>query len=76
MVAASLYPTFRFYDTEGEWAVENEGVAPDIEVWDVSESIAAGGDPSIEKAVEVLLRELESHPGDPESPAPPDMSAR
>ena len=68
-----LYPTFRLYDTEGQWAVENEGVAPDIEVWDLSEAIAQGGDPSIEEAVEVLLQELESYTGDPESPTPPDM---
>ncbi|NIA01559.1 MAG: acetyl-CoA synthetase [Bacteroidia bacterium] len=68
-----LYPTFRLFDTEGQWAVENEGVAPDIEVWDLPEVIAQGGDPSIEKAVEVLLQELESYTGDPESPTPPDM---
>lgn len=67
------YPTFRFYDTEGQWAVENEGVPPDIEVWDLPEVIAQGGDPSIEKAVEVLLRELETWPQEPESPSPPDM---
>lgn len=69
-----LYPTFRFYTTEGEWEVENEGVPPDIEVWDLPEAIAAGGDPSIEKAVEVLLEELESHPPPPASPVPPDMT--
>jgi len=69
-----LFPTFRLYDTEGEWAVENVGVKPDIEIWDLPESIAAGGDPSIEKAVEVLLQELEGHTGDPEVPTPPDMS--
>jgi tricorn protease len=68
-----LYPTFRLFDTEGQWAVENEGVPPDIEVWDLPEVIAQGGDPSIEKAVEVLLQELESYTGDPESPTPPDM---
>ena len=61
-------------DLEGEWAVEGTGVAPDIEVWDLPEAIAAGRDPSIEKAVEVLLEELESYTGRPESPAPPDMS--
>ncbi|HET9484321.1 MAG TPA: PDZ domain-containing protein, partial [Xanthomonadales bacterium] len=54
--------TFRFMDTEGNWAVENEGVAPDIEVIDRPEAIAAGRDPSIEKAVEVLLGELAKNP--------------
>jgi tricorn protease len=68
-----LYPTFRFYTAQGEWAVENEGVPPDIEVWDLPEAIAAGGDPSIEKAVEVLLQELEGYAGEPETPTPPDM---
>jgi tricorn protease len=69
-----LYPTFRFYDRDGEWAVEGAGVAPDIEVWDLPEAIAAGRDPSIEKAVEVLLEELERFQGDPQAPTPPDMS--
>ncbi len=71
-----LYPTFRFYDTDGEWAVENVGVEPDFEVWDLPEAIAAGRDPSIEKAVEVLLEALESFEGDPETPTPPDMGGR
>jgi tricorn protease len=69
-----LYPTFRLYDTEGEWTVENEGVAPDFEVWDTPERIAAGGDPSIEKAVEVLLEELKSYRGEPVIPTPPNMN--
>ncbi len=54
--------TFRFTDTEGNWAVENEGVAPDVEVIDRPEAIAAGRDPSVEKAVEMLLAELAKHP--------------
>ncbi|MEO1175118.1 MAG: S41 family peptidase, partial [Myxococcota bacterium] len=54
-----LASTFRFLDTDGAWAVENEGVAPDIEVVDRPELVAAGRDPTLEKAVEVLLKELE-----------------
>lgn len=57
-----LAATFRFMSTEGEWKVENEGVAPDIEVIDRPELIAAGKDPSIEKAVEVLLGQLPASP--------------
>jgi tricorn protease len=60
-----LAATFRFLDRDNPWAVENEGVAPDIEVIDRPEAIAAGGDPSIEKAVEVLLDELERNPPKP-----------
>jgi tricorn protease len=36
--------------------------APDIEVIERPEEIAAGRDPSIEKAVEVLLEELKRGP--------------
>ena len=64
-----LAATFRFMDTDGKWAVENEGVSPDIEVIDRPELLAAGRDPSIEKAVEVLLQELKTQ--SPKAPAAP-----
>lgn len=57
-----LASTFRFMDTDGNWAVENVGVAPDIEVWDRPELVAAGKDPSLERAVAYLLEQLEQHP--------------
>jgi tricorn protease len=67
-------PTFRIYDAEGKWVVENEGVAPDVEVVDVPEARIAGGDPSLEKAVELLLSELERRPPTrPTRPVPPVM---
>lgn len=67
---AVIAATFSFMDTEGRWAVENVGVEPDIEVIDRPELIAAGRDPSIERAVQELLAELERHPPRPPS-APP-----
>ncbi|MDX1390438.1 MAG: S41 family peptidase, partial [Acidobacteriota bacterium] len=69
-----LYPTFRIYDTDGAWVVEDIGVEPDIEVFDLPERIAEGGDPSIEVAVEVLLEELAER--DARRPGPPDPSTR
>jgi tricorn protease len=57
-----IVPRFRFLDTEGNWAVENEGVSPDIEVLDRPELVARGEDPTLEKAVEVLLEELKTNP--------------
>lgn len=57
-----LAATFRFMDTDGNWAVEDEGVSPDIEVIDRPELVAAGKDPSVEKAVEVLLQDLARNP--------------
>jgi len=67
-------PTFRIYDRSGRWIVENEGVAPDIEVVDLPERRITGGDPSLEKAVEVLLAELAKRPGGwPKAPTPPRL---
>lgn len=57
-----LASTFRFMDTDNEWAVENEGVSPDIEVVDRPERVAAGEDPTLEAAVTYLLAELEKTP--------------
>jgi tricorn protease len=57
-----LASTFRFMSTDGEWAVENEGVSPDIEVVDRPELVAAGQDPTLEAAVKHLLEELEKTP--------------
>jgi tricorn protease len=65
-------PSFGFFDTDGKWAVENEGVAPDIEVFQDPKLVAGGHDPQLEKAVEVALEllktegvELKSVPPDP-----------
>ena len=72
-----IVPRFRFLDTEGNWAVENEGVSPDIEVLDRPELVAKGQDPTLEKAVEVLLEELKNNP--PKKivvPPPPDESKK
>jgi tricorn protease len=57
-----LVSTFRFMSTDGEWAVENEGVSPDIKVIDRPELVAAGQDPTLEAAVRHLLEELEKTP--------------
>jgi tricorn protease len=65
-------PRFRFYDTAGEWDVENIGVAPDVEVVDRPDLVAQGQDPTLEKAVEVLLAELGERPsGEIAVPVPP-----
>lgn len=66
---AMIAATFSFMDTDGKWDVEDVGVEPDIEVIDRPELIAAGRDPSIERAVEELLAELERNP--PRTPVAP-----
>lgn len=70
-------PTFRIYDEAGRWVVENEGVSPDIEVFDTAEERIAGHDPSLEKAVEVLLAELGKRTAAaPAAPVPPVLDRR
>ena len=72
---AILVPTFRIYDETGRWVVENEGVSPDHEVFDLPELRNEGRDPSLEKAVELLLKELEKRPAaEPKTPPPPKMA--
>ncbi len=68
-------PTFRIFDPEGNWIIENEGVTPDIEVIDRPDQVARGIDPSLDKAIEVLLDELQRNPPRrPTPPPPPDES--
>jgi tricorn protease len=62
-------------DTDGAWAVEGEGIRPDIEVWDLPELVAQGQDPSVERAVAFLLEELKKNPPKkPQKPGDPDRS--
>ena len=68
-------PRFGIFDENEEWIIEGIGVYPDIEVVDRPEKLARGIDPGIEKAVEVLLKELELNPARRASPpAPPNRS--
>jgi tricorn protease len=53
-------PRGGFYDTDGNWAVEGEGVAPDIEVIQDPKTVIGGGDPQLEKAVETAMKLLET----------------
>ena len=53
-------PRGGFFDVNGEWAVEGEGVAPDIEVRNDPAPVIAGGDPQLEAAVREALRLLET----------------
>jgi tricorn protease len=64
-------PSLAFYDLNGRWALENEGVAPDIEVENTPAAVMAGRDPQLERAVEEALKLLEQKPARPvPRPAP------
>ena len=68
-------PNLAFRTREGGWGVENEGVAPDIEVDQNPADVIAGRDPQLEKAIEVIMAELKKNPPQ-KSPRPafPDKS--
>ena len=55
-------PTFGSYSADGEWIIENYGVAPDIEVEDDPALMVDGGDPQLDRAIEEVLRLLEQRP--------------
>jgi tricorn protease len=54
-------PRGGFYDVDGNWAVEGEGVAPDIEVHQDPSQVLLGKDPQLEKAVAEALRLLKGN---------------
>lgn len=73
-----IAPRFGFFDREGKFAVENEGVAPDIEVENWPKEVIAGHDPQLERAVQEGLRLLREHPVERATtePAPPTWGKR
>jgi len=66
-------PNLAFYNTEGQWEVENVGVPPDIEIEFDPSAWRAGRDTQLERAVEVCLELLKkSPPPRPTRPAYPN----
>ena len=55
-------PSLAFYDLKGRWAVENEGITPDIEVEYTPADVIRGHDPQLERAVAEALKLLERDP--------------
>jgi len=69
-------PRGGFYNLEGEWDVENEGVAPDVKVIQTPRDVINGADPQLDRAVKEALQRLgEEDPILPE-PAPPTPAPR
>jgi tricorn protease len=61
--------------TEDGWVVENAGVAPDIDVEQDPAAVAAGKDPQLDRAIEIVLKELDENPP-PKPPARPPFPVR
>ena len=55
-------PSRGFWTPNNAWEVENHGVAPDVEVELDPHAVREGHDPQLEKAVQLLLLDLEKNP--------------
>jgi tricorn protease len=66
-----VVPYFRFFDADYEWSVENEGVAPDIEVMLDPIATNQGKDSQLDAAIAETLRQLETEPSPVPTEAPP-----
>ncbi|MGB9283848.1 MAG: PDZ domain-containing protein [Candidatus Sulfotelmatobacter sp.] len=67
-------PEFSLYGLDSKWLIENRGVAPDIEIDNRPDLVRDGHDPQLEKAIDVVMKEIQEHPT--ELPArPPDLPA-
>jgi tricorn protease len=55
-------PRAAIYGLNGEWEVENHGVAPDVEVDLDPAAWRQGRDAQLEKAIEVEMQQLKQHP--------------
>jgi tricorn protease len=70
---SAIAPRGGFFSKDGKWAVENEGVAPDVDVENWPKDVVAGHDPQLERAVTEALRMLKENPPTrmTKEPAPP-----
>ena len=63
-------PNFRFFDTQGRFTIENEGVAPDITVALDQLALDRGQDTQLEAAIGTVLQQLESATSPVKTPPP------
>jgi tricorn protease len=66
-------PEFAFWFEDVGWGVENYGTDPDVRVEIAPQDYAAGRDPQLDKAIELILEILATHPPAPAEPARPDQ---
>lgn len=55
-------PNFGVFDLNGNYIIENEGVAPDIFVEQMPKDLLEGRDPQLERTVQLLLEEMKTYP--------------
>jgi len=59
---SAIAPRGGFFAREGKWAVENEGVVPDVDVENWPKDVIDGRDPQLERAVAEAMKQLKEHP--------------
>jgi tricorn protease len=70
-----MKPEFAHYSSEkSEWIIEGHGVDPDIYIDNDPSAEFAGKDQQLEKAIEVILKQLDQYKPVPPIPEPPDKS--
>jgi tricorn protease len=70
-------PNAAIWNPNGEFDVENRGIAPDIEVQLDPAAVRQGHDPQLEKAVQVVMEELEKSPlAQPKRPPYPNYHSK
>jgi tricorn protease len=73
-----LKPEFAHFAADGsDWIIEGHGVEPDIEVWNDPWKEFNGTDQQLNKAIEVIKKQLEENPPQiPDIPEFPDKSGK
>ncbi len=66
-----IAPRGGFFARDNKWAVENEGVGPDVDVENWPKDVIAGRDPQLERAVTEALRMLKERPVERLTKEPP-----
>ncbi len=67
-------PEFSLYGLNSQWIIENHGVQPDIVIDNRPDLVVKGQDPQLEKAIQVVMKEIEANPKKL-PPRPPDLPA-
>jgi tricorn protease len=66
-----IAPRGGFFSKDDKWAVENEGVGPDIDVENWPKDVIAGKDPQLESAIAEAMRLLKEKPVKRSTTEPP-----
>ena len=71
MVESLTCRSLGYASKNGEWIIEGYGVDPDIEVDNDPQSVIAGKDPQLERAIAEVMAKLKQPVKLPPRPAPP-----